>query len=147
MTYDSECTPIEILVIEDNEGDRFIIEQTFRECDHPYRLNVVLDGAQAIDFIKKQNNYKMAPDIHMMILDINLPRKSGMEVLQEVRKDLKTRHIPIIILTSSRSHREIMSFYQNYANCFLTKPIRLNEFTNLLKGIIAFWLNLVQLPR
>ena len=138
---------IEILIVEDNEGDKNIIEQAFRRAVTPYRLSIATDGQQAIDFLKKQKQYNQAPDIHMIILDINLPRKSGMEVLQEVRSNLKTQQIPVIILTSSQSQRDIGAFYKNHANCFLTKPIRLDEFNSILNKMVDFWLGVVQLPQ
>jgi len=146
MTGITDKGLVDILVAEDNEGDRIIIEQAFKNCERTHRVHFVGDGVEALEFLKKQNKYKQVPDVKIMILDINLPRRSGMDVLQEIRNTPELKHLPIIILTSSRSYRDVMNFYQNYANCFLTKPIRLNEFNDLLKGVIHFWLELVQLP-
>ena len=146
MSHCKQGQAVEILIVEDNEGDKLVICQAFKKCNYDCHLNIVSDGARAIDFLKKQNDYKMAANVQLVILDINLPRKTGLEVLQEIRRDVLTRHIPVVVLTSSRSVRDIMNFYQNYANCFLTKPIRLDDFNAVLKGMIDFWLGQVQLP-
>jgi CheY-like chemotaxis protein len=137
---------IGILVVEDNECDALLIKQVISDAKLPCYFHVASDGAEALELLKKQTDHSNAQDIHMVILDINLPKKSGFEVLEQIRKNEELTHIPVIILTSSRSHRDIIRSYKEHANCFLTKPIRLEDFLKTIQIVIDFWLRAAQLP-
>lgn len=138
--------PIHILLVEDNEGDIFMTQEAFEGFKIKNKISVARDGKEAIDFLLKENKYKEIADPDLVILDINLPKKSGHEVLKSIKENPKTQHIPVIMLSTSSSDKDISLSYQNRANCFITKPIEADEFMKAITSIEEFWLSIVSLP-
>ena len=139
--------PIKILLVEDNEGDILLTTEAMKEFKLPYVLQTLRDGNEAIEFLvaEAQKNVKNLPDL--ILLDVNLPKKNGHEVLQTVKNHPDLRHIPIIMLTTSSSDVDILRAYQEHANCYIIKPLEVNDFLNVTSKIEEFWFNLVKLPR
>jgi DNA-binding response OmpR family regulator len=138
--------PVEILLVEDNEGDARLTKEAFKENKINYRLSVARNGEDALKFLKKEDQYASAPRPDLILLDLNLPKKNGREVLEEIKKDLSLKRIPVVILTVSRSEEDIIRSYDLYANCYITKPIDLSQFMEIVKLVKNFWLNIVKLP-
>ena len=138
---------VEILLIEDNPGDARLTQEALKDGKVRNSLHIVYDGEEATDFLFKRNQYKNAPRPDLIILDLNLPKKNGQEVLAEIKADDNLRSIPVIILTISKGEEDIIRSYNLHANCFLIKPIDLNQFFEVIKSIEDFWLTLVKLPR
>lgn len=137
---------VKVLLIEDNPGDVRLIMEAFKErnlCN----LSVVEDGEEAISFLHRQNLYENAPRPDIILLDINLPKKNGYEVLEEIKNEANLKTIPIIILTSSSSKRDIITCYALHANCYIIKPINVDDFINVVKFIEDFWFGIVELPQ
>lgn len=138
--------PIEILLVEDNPGDVRLTQEALKEGKVLNRLSVVKDGVEAIFFLKKKEKYKDAPRPDLILLDLNLPKKNGREVLGEIKRDPEFMRIPVVILTISRDEQDILKSYDLHANCYITKPVDLNQFINVVKSIEDFWLTIVKLP-
>lgn len=138
--------PIHILLVEDNEGDILLTTEALEEGKIINKVSVVKDGKEAIDFLNRKEPFLNAEIPNLILLDINLPRKNGHEVLQYIKGSKSFRHIPIIMLTTSSSEKDIMEAYNHYANCFITKPVDVNEFMLAVAKIENFWINVVQLP-
>jgi len=138
---------VEILLIEDNPGDARLTQEALKDGKVKNNLHVVYDGVAATDFLFKRNQYKNAPRPDLIILDLNLPKKNGQEVLAEIKADDSLKSIPVIVLTISKAEEEIIRSYNLHANCFLIKPIDLNNFFEVVKSIEDFWLTLVKLPK
>ena len=138
--------PINILLVEDNPGDIRLTQEVLKESKIINRLDVVMDGEEAILYLKKTGKYKdsISPDI--ILLDLNLPKKDGREVLAEIKADSRLRIIPVIVLTTSESEKDVLNMYANHANCYITKPVDFNQFINVIKSIEDFWLSIVKLP-
>jgi CheY-like chemotaxis protein len=138
--------PIHILLVEDNEGDIFLALEAFQNFRIKNKISVARDGNEAMDFIfkKGQNANAEVPDL--IILDINLPKKNGHEVLKAIKSNPNTQQIPVIILSTSSSKKDIEASYQNHVNCFITKPIELDDFMKAITSIEEFWLSIVKLP-
>lgn len=145
MSY-SKDRPVEILLIEDNSGDVLLTKEAFEEIDFKDRINVARDGDDAMDYLRKRGPYKDVSRPDLILLDLNLPRKDGREVLEEIKSDPELRSIPVIILTTSKSERDIRICYDLHANCYITKPVDFEEFLKIVKYIVDFWLGLVKLP-
>lgn len=139
--------PVEILLVEDNEGDIRLTQEAFRESKVCNQLHVVKDGVEAIAFLKKEGTHVNAVRPDLILLDLNLPKRNGIEVLQEIKNDDKLKRIPVLVLTSSEADRDIVGSYNLHANCFITKPLDLNDFLQLVQAIEDFWLTIVKLPR
>jgi DNA-binding response OmpR family regulator len=137
---------VEILLVEDNPADVNMMQETLRESKIANNLYVVSDGEQAMDFLHNQGDYAAAPRPDLILLDIGLPKKSGLEVLAEVKADLDLRQIPIIILTASKSEEDIFKSYDLHANSYITKPVHLSELFEVVRGIEDFWFSIVKLP-
>jgi len=137
---------LEILLIEDNPGDARLTQEALNDGKVKNNLHIVCDGVEATDFLFKRNKYKDAPRPDLIILDLNLPKKNGHEVLAEIKVDETLKSIPVVILTTSKVEEDILKSYKLHANCFLTKPIDLIEFFEMIKSIEGFWLTLVKLP-
>ena len=138
--------PVEILLVEDNPVDVLMTKEAFcgsRVCNN---LHVAEDGEEAMDFLYKRRKYASAPSPEIILLDLNLPRKDGREVLAEVKGDPSLRHIPVIILTTSEDQEDIWRSYELHANCFITKPVDMEQFTKALECLGDFWFTLVRLP-
>ncbi|MFP9193193.1 response regulator [Natronosalvus vescus] len=138
--------PIDILLVEDNPGDVRLTQEAFKEGRIDNTLHITRDGAEAISFLRRENGHEDAPKPDLILLDLNLPRKSGADVLEVLKNDRNLRRIPTIVLTSSEAEEDIVSSYENYANAYLTKPIDPDEFIDALRTFETFWLSVVQLP-
>lgn len=138
--------PIEILLVEDNPGDVRLTQEAVREAKIRNTLNVVNDGEQAIAYVRRQGAYadRRRPDL--ILLDLNLPRKDGREVLQDLKSDPDLHRIPVVVLTSSAAEQDILRTYDLYANAYVTKPVDLEQFMRVVSSIQDFWLNIVKLP-
>lgn len=138
---------IEILLVEDNPGDVRLVQETLKEGWRKSNLSVVRDGEQAVDFLHQERTYTAAPRPSLILLDLNLPKKNGHEVLEEIKSDERLKHIPIVILTASKADADIQKSYAAHANCYLTKPADLDGFFGIMEAIENFWLSVVSLPR
>jgi CheY-like chemotaxis protein len=137
---------IHILLVEDNEGDILLTTDALEEGKIINKVSVVKDGKLAIDFLNNKEPYADAEIPNLILLDINLPKKNGHEVLKYIKGSEKFRHIPIIMLTTSSSEKDIHEAYNHYANCFITKPVDVDEFMEAVTKIESFWISIVQLP-
>ncbi len=137
---------IEILLVEDNPGDIVLFTEALEESHSRSNLNTVEDGEEAINFLHQRGRFKYSPRPQLIILDLNLPRLNGREVLQEIRSQSDFDNIPIVVLTTSKSDRDMVEAYRLHANCYIVKPVDLKQFMNVLKEIIHFWLNIAHLP-
>lgn len=146
MTSEIICKPIEILLVEDNPGDVRLTQEALKENKVRNTMNVVEDGLEAIAFLRQEGNYSNAPRPDLILLDLNLPRKDGREVLAEIKNDPDLKRIPVVVLTTSKAEEDIIKMYDNYANCYITKPVDLDEFISIIKSIENFWVNIVKLP-
>ena len=138
--------PIEILLVEDNPGDVRLTQEAVREAKIRNTLNVVNDGEQAIAYVRRQGEYADRPRPDLILLDLNLPRKDGREVLQDLKCDPDLHRIPVVVLTSSAAEQDILRTYDLYANAYVTKPVDLEQFMRVVSSIQDFWLNIVKLP-
>lgn len=138
---------VEILLIENNPGDVRLTQEALKEGKMKNNLNIVYDGVEAIDFLFKRNKHTDAPRPDLIILDLNLPKKNGKEVLAEIKADESLKSIPVVILTMSKLEDDILKTYNLHANCFITKPIDLIKFFEVVKSIEEFWFSLVKLPK
>jgi CheY-like chemotaxis protein len=135
-----------ILLVEDNDGDILLTTDALEEGKIINKVSVVKDGKQAIDFLNKGEGFADAELPNLILLDINLPKKNGHQVLHYIKTNDKFKHIPIIMLTTSSSENDILAAYKNYANCFITKPVEVNDFIDAVAKIENFWINVVHLP-
>ncbi len=138
--------PIDILLVEDNPADIRLTEEALKENKLKVNLYTVLDGVEAMAFLKKENKYEKMPTPDLMILDLNMPKKDGREVLKEVKEDPVLRSIPIVVLTISQAEEDIIFSYNYHVNCYIRKPLDLNKFIEVVKSIESFWLTIVTLP-
>ena len=138
--------PIEILLVEDNPADARLTEEALKEGKVLNNLSVVKDGVEAMDFLNKKGNYPDAPRPDLILLDLNLPKKNGREVLAEVKEDPSFKRIPVVILTVSKDEQDILASYDLYANCYITKPVDLDQFIDVVRSVEDFWLTIVKLP-
>ena len=139
-------TPIEILLVEDSRGDVRLTQEAHKEAKVANNLSVVDDGEKALRFVRKEGEYAEAPRPDLILLDLNLPRKDGREVLEEIKSDPELRAIPVVILTTSRAEEDVLRAYNLYANCYITKPIDFGQFMEVVRTIEQFWLTVVKLP-
>lgn len=146
LTMTDKTRPIDILLIEDNPGDVRLTIEALREAKVLNTLANVDDGVKAIAFLRRQGIYGDAKRPDLILLDLNLPRKDGREVLEEIKKDPALKRIPVVILTSSKAEEDILRSYNLHANCYVTKPVDLNRFLDVVKSIENFWLTVVRLP-
>ncbi|NJL23389.1 MAG: response regulator [Leptolyngbyaceae cyanobacterium SM1_3_5] len=137
---------IEILLVEDSPGDVRLTQEVLQEGKIHNNLSVVEDGIQALNFLRKKPPYLNTPHSDLILLDLNLPKKDGREVLEEIKTDPHLRRIPIVILTTSEAEEDIVKAYDLHANCYITKPIDLDQFIQVVKLIEQFWLTIVKLP-
>lgn len=140
------CSSIEILLVEDNEGDARLAREALRESKIHNTLHHVSDGVEAMQFLHQQGKYEQAPRPDLILLDLNLPRMDGREVLAVVKNDESLKRIPVVILTTSSSDADIFKSYNLHANCYITKPLGLDQFIQVVKSIEDFWLTIVKLP-
>jgi chemotaxis family two-component system response regulator Rcp1 len=138
--------PIEILLVEDSQGDVRLVQEALQEAKVRNSMNVVGDGVEALAYLHKQGRYARVPRPGLILLDLNLPRKNGFEVLQEIKGDETLKHIPVVVLTTSQSEQDIVKSYDLNANAYVTKPVDLIQFLSVVKAIEGFWLEIVWLP-
>lgn len=143
---DMQGKMIDILLVEDNPGDVRLAQEALKESKVRNKLFIVEDGVEAMMFLRQQGKYKDAPRPDLILLDLNLPRKSGREVLTEVKTDENLKRIPVVVLTVSKAEEDIIKCYDHHANCYITKPLDFNQFIEVTKSIEDFWLNIVRLP-
>ncbi len=143
MNYTPE---IEILLIEDNEGDIRLAKEALIGSKIKNRLSIVKDGQQALEFLHKQDGYEKAVRPDLILLDLNLPKMDGRELLKKIKTDPSLKKIPVVILTTSQAEEDITETYYNYANSFITKPIDWEQFIDVIRSIEDFWLRIVKLP-
>jgi CheY-like chemotaxis protein len=146
MNGSASIQPVEILLVEDNAGDILLTQEVLREGKVVNRLNIVRDGVEAIEFLRRQGRFAAAPRPDLILLDLNLPRKDGREVLAEVKSDPDLRRIPVVVLTTSKAEEDVLQSYDLHANCYITKPVALEDFINVIRSIEDFWLTIVKLP-
>ncbi|GFO69098.1 response regulator [Geomonas limicola] len=146
MTPNHLVKPITILLVEDNPGDADLAREALDSGKLSNNLHVVDDGEKAMAFLRRQAGYQDAPRPDLILLDLNLPRKDGREVLSEIKSDPELRSIPVVILTTSQAEEDVYRSYNLHANCYITKPIDLNQFLNVVRSIENFWLSIVVLP-
>jgi chemotaxis family two-component system response regulator Rcp1 len=137
----------EVLLVEDSPGDARLTREAFRDVDKSVHLSVAIDGVEAMAFLKQEGVYADAPRPDFILLDLNLPKMDGREVLAQIKSDENLKMIPTIILTTSDAEADVANSYQLQANCYLTKPVQLHEFETLVRGISDFWLTKVKLPQ
>ena len=140
------CRPIEILMVEDNPGDVRLTVEALKEGKVRNNLHTVADGVQAMAFLRRQGQYADATRPDLVLLDLNLPKMNGREVLAEIKEDPDLRRIPVVILTVSEAEQDILKSYNLHANCYITKPVDLDQFLGVVKAIEDFWLTVVLLP-
>jgi two-component system, chemotaxis family, response regulator Rcp1 len=138
--------PVEILLVEDNPGDVRLTREALREGKVRNNLAVAVDGVEAIAYLRKEGEYVNAVRPDLILLDLNLPRKDGREVLEEIKADPALRHIPVVVLTSSQAEEDIVRAYDLHANCYVTKPVDLDQFIRVVESIEDFWFTIVKLP-
>lgn len=143
----NELRPAEILLIEDNSGDVRLVEEALKDSKILNNLSKVSDGVYAMDFLHKRNGFENAPTPDLIILDLNMPRKNGFEVLQEIKQDEKLKRIPVVIMTVSNDERDILKSYNLHANCYITKPVDFVQFCEIIKNVENFWFSIVTLPK
>jgi CheY-like chemotaxis protein len=138
--------PIEVLLVEDNPGDVRLVQEALKEGRVPVHLTVAIDGVIALDILNRRGLHERAPRPDLILLDLNLPRKNGREVLEEIKSDPGLRRIPVIVMTTSKAEQDVSRAYNLNANCFITKPGDLDEFLRVVRSIEEFWLTVVRLP-
>jgi chemotaxis family two-component system response regulator Rcp1 len=138
--------PIDMLLVEDNPGDARLAMEALKESKLINSLHHVEDGVAALDFLRNKGNYAGKPRPDLIILDLNLPKKDGREVLEEIKNDDDLKRIPVVILTISKAEEDILRSYNLHANCYVTKPLDLDQFMKVVKSIEDFWLTIVKLP-
>jgi chemotaxis family two-component system response regulator Rcp1 len=142
-----EGMPIEVLLVEDSPGDVRLTQEAFRDANKAIHLHVVSDGVEAMAFLRREGVHTQAPRPELILLDLNLPKMDGREVLAHIKEDDNLKTIPTVILTTSESEADIVKSYQLQANCYLSKPVQLDAFEALVKSINDFWLIKVKLPQ
>lgn len=147
MTAALPGSPIEILLVEDSPDDIVLTTEALRDGRISNRVSVVEDGEQAILFLRRQGKHTAAPRPDLILLDLHLPRKSGLEVLEEIKQDPDLKRIPVVMLTTSHDPPDIRKAYDRHANCYICKPVDLDQFIGVVKSIEDFWLTVVKLPR
>ena len=146
MRHHSEGRPIEILLVEDNPGDIRLTVEALNEGKVANNLNVVNDGVDALAYLRRQGKFCNSVRPDLVLLDLNLPKKNGREVLEEIKNDPVLKRLPVVILTTSNAEQDIHKTYDLHANCFITKPVDLEQFINVVRTIEDFWLTVVRLP-
>jgi CheY-like chemotaxis protein len=138
--------PMEILLVEDNPGDVRLTKEALKEGKVYSNLHAVKDGVEAMEFLRREGRFRSVPRPDIILLDLNLPRKDGREVLQEIKSDHDLKRIPVVVLTTSKAEEDVLRTYNLHANCYVTKPVDLEKFMVVVKTIDSFWLTVVTLP-
>ena len=135
-----------MLLVEDSAAEARLAFEALQETDFPVRLHIACDGVQAMDFLKRQGPYQDAPRPRLVLLDLNLPRKDGREVLRDIKADENLRRIPVVVLTTSKEESDISRAYELHANCYIQKPLELDGFIDIVRSIHRYWLQMAELP-
>jgi chemotaxis family two-component system response regulator Rcp1 len=138
--------PIEILLVEDNPGDVRLTVEVFKEAKMKNNLHIVMDGVEAMAFLHQEGKYRDVPRPDLILLDLNLPKKDGREVLAEIKNDAVLRSIPVVALTTSKADEDVIKTYNLHVNCYIVKPVDFDQFIKVVEGIEGFWLTIVKLP-
>ena len=146
MSSEWSGKPVEILLVEDSPGDVRLTQEALKDAKMLNNLHVVGNGIEALLFLRREAKYAAAPRPDLILLDLNLPKKDGREVLAEIKADLDLRRIPVVILTVSKAEEDILKTYDLHANCYITKPVTLDRFLTVVQTIKDFWLTIVKLP-
>jgi two-component system, chemotaxis family, response regulator Rcp1 len=146
MSDTVSANPIDILLVEDNPGDIRLIMETFREGKICNKIFVVEDGVEALALLRHEGKYDSVPRPDLILLDLSLPRKSGQELLAEIKQDPDLKRIPVVVITSSLAEKDILEAYNNHVNCYLYKPVGLEPFLGVVRSVEEFWLSVVKLP-
>lgn len=141
-----DAMAVDILLVEDNPGDVRLTKEALKDAKVLNEIYVAKDGVEAMAFLRKQGQFAEAPIPDMILLDLNLPKKDGREVLAEIKKDPKLKHIPVIVLTTSKADEDIIKTYNLHANAYITKPVDLNRFVEIIHALEEFWFTIVKLP-
>jgi two-component system response regulator len=137
---------LRILLAEDDEDDIFLTREAFGECAYPVQLYIVRDGVQAMDFLRRGEGYTEAPTPDLILLDLNMPRMDGRAVLRECKADPALQHIPVVILTTSNAQEDILGTYRQFANCYIRKPVQMQQFSRIVQQFCIFWCEQAVLP-
>ena len=146
MDRNADMEPIKILLVEDNPGDIRLTMEIMKEAKVLNRVNVVEDGVECLSYLRREGKHTDASRPDLILLDLNLPKKDGREVLEDIKEDPDLRRIPVVVLTSSMEERDIIRTYDLHANCYITKPINLDQFSDVVQAIENFWFTVVKLP-
>lgn len=141
-----ENRPIDILLVEDNPGDVRLTREALKDAKVLNEIHVARDGVEAMQFVHREGSFKNAPMPDLILLDLNLPRKDGREVLADIKQDPKLCHIPVVVLTTSKADEDIVRTYNLHANAYITKPVDLNRFVEIMHTLEEFWFTIVKLP-
>jgi len=141
-----ETRPVDILLVEDNPGDVRLTKEALKDAKVLNEIHVARDGVEAMQFVHREGSFANAPMPDLILLDLNLPRKDGREVLAEIKKDPKLQHIPVVVLTTSKADEDIIKTYNLHANAYITKPVDLNRFVEIMHALEQFWFTIVKLP-
>jgi two-component system, chemotaxis family, response regulator Rcp1 len=144
--YEDPAREIEILLIEDSPGDVRLTQEALKDAKIPVNLQVARDGIEALSFLKKEGEYAESPRPDLILLDLNLPRRDGREVLREIKESPTLKSIPVVVLTTSASDEDILQSYMLHANCYINKPVNLAGFLKVIKTTVTFWLSVAKLP-
>ncbi len=142
----STIRAVEILLVEDNIADIRLTKEVLKDSKVSNNIHPVMDGVEAIAFLKKEGKYQNVPRPDLILLDLNLPKKDGREVLEEIKNDEELRRIPVVILTTSKAEQDIIKSYNLHANCYISKPVNLEQFITIVESIEDFWFTIVKLP-
>jgi len=143
---DKKNRPVNILLIEDNPGDVRLTQEAFKEGQMSVNLDVVMDGVEAIKFLRKEDQYENSTTPDLILLDLNLPKRDGREVLQEIKTDDNLKRIPVVVLTTSNAEKDILKSYNLHVNCYINKPVDFEKFFDIIQKIEEFWLSTAILP-
>ena len=146
MSFKDKLRPVEILLIEDNPGDVRLTKEALKEGKLINNLHVVGDGVEALAYLEKQGKFIDEPTPDLILLDLNLPKKDGRELLAEIKEDEHFKQIPVVVLTTSKAEADIIQSYESHANCYITKPVDMNQFIKIVKSIEFFCFSIVKLP-
>jgi chemotaxis family two-component system response regulator Rcp1 len=138
--------PVEILLVEDNPGDVRLMVEALKDAKVNNNLHVASNGEAAMEFLRREGNHAEAPTPDLVMLDLNLPKKDGREVLAEIKEDPDLKHIPVVVITTSAAEEDILKSYKLHANCYITKPVNFEQFIKVVHSIEEFWLTVVKLP-
>jgi CheY-like chemotaxis protein len=147
MNVDKLAHPVDILLVEDNPGDVRLTKELLKDSKIHNNLTVIDNGEDALLYLRREAKYRNATQPDLILLDLNLPRKNGSEVLASIKNDPELRRIPVVVLTSSKAEEDVVKTYDLHANCYISKPVGLEQFASVVKAIDDFWLTIVKLPK